>query len=389
MAKINSRAAPFKYPVLLQAGGGPYVATLTDDMDVDNVGPRQLVLDPSDDDYDVTIPDAVVAHNGDQFEVRNSGTAGFGLTVKNATGTTLVTLANGELAFIRNASGTYTLYRVQGTTSGDSDDTDKTVGGRINDFTSSADTITAAASAAAYKDFPSSAVVAGGQLKAGSRLSILAPVYVSNAAAGTATLKTKLTIGPREVWTYVIATATGAEAYGVNLTSPGTDSIVITSAASTSKILIAAQIAAAWNADAGCSAVATAVSDGVDKVTFTSITDRYFSIAEDENAAKTTLTQTVSATTLVETTAVDQAADDFQALDFELNSNEVPSSASELVGIGTWTTKTGSTVASNVAMLLPTDLATDGDLIVRCWALWSAADATTTARLGFISARVE
>ncbi len=94
-------------------------------------------------------------------------------------------------------------------------------------------------------------------------------------------------------WTLVIDTATNGEQYGVNLVAPGTDSIVITADGSTSKIEIADAIAAAWNLDAGCAAAATAVSDGVDTVTFTAVdTTTTLLLEEDENAAKVTLTPT-------------------------------------------------------------------------------------------------
>ncbi len=387
----RNKAHPFLHNVLEQGGGGPYRGDIAGTYTVGKSGSdssRVLFLNATAASI-VVLPDAEMDFNGDHFEIHAVGTAGTYITVKDTSLNTLATLADGDEAHIWNARGSYSTSVVQATVASDSDPTAKVVGGRRNAFTSTTDTITAAASAGGYIDFAGNVLIPGGTFKAGTRVSILASVLVSNAAAGTATLKTKLSIGPREVWTYRIDTATGAEAYGIDLRLPEAVDIGITSAASTSKILIAGQIADAWNADATASSYATAESDGVDTVTFTSITDRFIRLAEDENAAKTTLTQTVSATTLVESTAVDQAADDFQALDFEINSIEQPTATSELSGVGSWMTSTGGTLANGVVMLLPADFDTTEDLVIRAWGLWSASEATTTARLVFLSVRSE
>ncbi len=98
-------------------------------------------------------------------------------------------------------------------------------------------------------------------------------------------------VGELDTWELVIDTATDAEAYGVDMSAPAAADIGFTSGVGTTKALIAAGIAAAWNANATCAAAATAVADGVDTVTFTSLTQDTLTLAEDENGAKMTLTQ--------------------------------------------------------------------------------------------------
>lgn len=392
MAKDKSRVSPFIYPVLEQAGGGPLVTTLTDDAAYELVGPRVLYLNTGDENRTVTIPDAEANHNGDKWVVRATGSYGRVLSIEAESGTAIISITDGDEATIRNARGTYVVSVVQNTIGSNAEEGVAIAGGRLNSAIYDDDLITAAASDGAYVAFYLNCPIPGGTFKAGTRASILASVIVPDAAAGTETLQTKLTIGPRyDVWELVVDTAANAEAYGVDMLYPAAASVSFTSDASGTKAEIAAGLAAAWNADADCAAAATAVSDGVDTVTFTSITDQWLSIVEDENAGKFTLTQTVDSgeVTLVETTAVDQAEDDFQVLDFELNSIASPSATSELSGAGRWSTNAGGTVASSVAVLLPTDFDTSADLIVRAWALWEASAATTTARLAFLSVRSE
>lgn len=110
-------------------------------------------------------------------------------------------------------------------------------------------------------------------------------------SAGTHDLTTTRTVAPLtgDVWKYVIATNSNSEDYGVNLTAPVTSSITITSDGSATKAEIANAIAVAWNNNSTCSRYALAVSDGVDTVYFRSHRLDVV-IAEDENAAKTTLT---------------------------------------------------------------------------------------------------
>lgn len=392
MAKDQSRVSPFIYPVLEQAGGGPLATTLTGDVTYDQYGPRTLLLDPGTANRTVTIPDAVTAHNGDRYLIRNTGTAGYVIAIEDVSGSTLITIGVGEEVDIWNVRGTYKVSWKQGTIGSDSDVSYRASGGRINSALRDEDGIVAADADATYLPFLMNCPLPAGTLRAGTRLSMLASVFLEDAAAGTATLQTKLTIGPRyDVWQVVIAANSSAEAYGLNMLYPTAASVSYTSDASATKAEIADGLAAAWNADADCAAAATAVSDGVDTITITSITDAWLSIEEDENAAKMTTTLEVDSgeVTLIETTAVDQAEEDFQALDFEINSIQSPSATSELSGVGSWMTKTGSTLANDVVMLLPTDFDTASDMIIRAWCKFSAGDATTTARLAFLSVRGE
>lgn len=98
-------------------------------------------------------------------------------------------------------------------------------------------------------------------------------------------------VGELDTWELVIDTATDSEVYGVDMSAPAAADINFTAGVGTTAALIAAGIAAAWNADATCAAAATAVADGVDTVTFTSLTQDTLTLAEDENNAKMTLTQ--------------------------------------------------------------------------------------------------
>jgi hypothetical protein len=392
LAKEKSRVSPFIYAVLEQAGGGPLVATLTGNVAYELVGPRVLVLDGGAASRTVTLPDAEANHNGDKWVVRNSGSGGFLLVIQDESANSIVTLANGDEATIRNARGVYAVSVVQGTTSGSETETTATVGGRITSSQYNDDIITAAQAANVYIPFYLNCPLPAGSVTGGTRLSMLASIIVDDAAAGTETLKAKLTIGPRyDVWQVVIDTATDEEAYGLDMLFPAAADAVYTSLVDTTVAAIADGLAAAWNADATCAAAATAVSDGVDTVTITSITDQWLKIAEDENAAKMTTTLEVDsgAVTLIETTAVDQAEDDFQALDFELNSPESPNATAELSGIGTWLTSTGGTLANGATVLLPTDFDTTSDLILRVWTKWSATAADTSSRMPFFTVRSE
>lgn len=95
------------------------------------------------------------------------------------------------------------------------------------------------------------------------------------------------------VYTWVVDTATNDAAYGLDLTDPhGTVvDVGITADASATKGEIADAMAAAWAATDAADWF-TAVSDGVDTVTFTQVVDTEAgaTIAEDESAALTTLT---------------------------------------------------------------------------------------------------
>lgn len=100
-----------------------------------------------------------------------------------------------------------------------------------------------------------------------------------------------------ELYTCVIDTATNSVVYGVNLTAPVAVSVSFTADSSATKIEIAAGLAAAWNTAPQARAIAEAVSDGVDTVTFTGVFAGVpFTMEEDESAALMTLTNTTNAT---------------------------------------------------------------------------------------------
>ena len=100
----------------------------------------------------------------------------------------------------------------------------------------------------------------------------------------------------KELYTLVVDTATNSEDYGVNLTDPNDASVVYSADAGTSKAEIADGLEEAWNESPLCRAIAVAASNGVDTVTFTGVYEGVaFTMEEDENAAKITLTNTTNA----------------------------------------------------------------------------------------------
>lgn len=100
-----------------------------------------------------------------------------------------------------------------------------------------------------------------------------------------------------EVYTVTIDTATDAEEYGINMTSPVDVSIVITAGTSSTTTTVAAALAAAWNA----SPLARGMAEAVAAAAVVTITGVYpgiaFVIEEDENAAKMTLANPTDAAT--------------------------------------------------------------------------------------------
>lgn len=100
----------------------------------------------------------------------------------------------------------------------------------------------------------------------------------------------------KELYTLVVDTATNSEDYGVNLTDPNDASVVYSADSGTSKAEIADGLADEWNESPLCRAIAVAASNGVDTVTFTGVYEGVaFTMEEDENAAKVTLTNTTNA----------------------------------------------------------------------------------------------
>jgi type IV secretory pathway VirB6-like protein len=297
LASINSRSLPVIYPLLQQAGGGPYVATLTGNLTIDNLGPRVLVLNPGAAARTLAIPNPEPNHNGDYFEIRHTGTVGTDITVTDTTGNTLIVLSDGDIGAIWNARGVYSGYKSAGggavsgtafttrvtTTDGVASGTAKVVGGRFNQFTAAADSITAATSNGSFVDFATTVTLPANTLASGSLLKLYAMVYVSDAAAGAETLSCKLTLG---------------------------------------------------------------------------------------------------STVLITTTAVNPAGNDFQILEFDIAAKAAPGATASVIGAGEWFTKSGASEARGTNALIPgTTFATNGALIAKVSAIWSASVATTTATL--------
>lgn len=91
---------------------------------------------------------------------------------------------------------------------------------------------------------------------------------------------------------------------------------------------------------------------------------------------------TVGGTLIVETDAVDPTTTaDCQALDGDVTSYSPASGASALDAMSTWATVTAGAVATGVTSFDRTNFATNGALTVAIGALWSGANAGTSAIL--------
>ena len=94
----------------------------------------------------------------------------------------------------------------------------------------------------------------------------------------------------------------------------------------------------------------------------------------------------IGGTTLVTTTAFDpDGAGDHVNIDFTLVSRAAAGASAEHVGMGRWTTLDGSTTATGSVVLAPTNLATNGALVVKASAKWSSNTASTSARLEILN----
>lgn len=98
----------------------------------------------------------------------------------------------------------------------------------------------------------------------------------------------------------------------------------------------------------------------------------------------------IGGTTLVTTTAFDpDAAEDFVQIEFELIGRAAPGAAASCVGAGRWVTSDGGSLVHGAAILAPTNLATNGALIVKVSSKWSATTADTNARLEILTVEIE
>lgn len=98
----------------------------------------------------------------------------------------------------------------------------------------------------------------------------------------------------------------------------------------------------------------------------------------------------IGAQALVTTTAVDPGATtDFHILEFDLVGRAVPGATASCVGYGQWKTNTGGTEAGAHAILAPTDLATNGALVVSATATWSSNTASTACLLEYLRVEID
>lgn len=94
----------------------------------------------------------------------------------------------------------------------------------------------------------------------------------------------------------------------------------------------------------------------------------------------------IGGTTLMTSTAFDpDAAADHVILEFELVSRAAAGAAASHVGFGKWVTSDGGTNVRGTAILAPTNLATNGALVVKVSAKWSSNTASTSATLEILN----
>lgn len=97
----------------------------------------------------------------------------------------------------------------------------------------------------------------------------------------------------------------------------------------------------------------------------------------------------IGGTTLMTTTAFDpDGATDFVNFEFDLVSRAAAGAAASHVGSGRWVTSDGGTLVHGAAILAPTNLATNGALIVKVSAKWSSTTANTNARLEMLNVEI-
>ena len=69
-------------------------------------------------------------------------------------------------------------------------------------------------------------------------------------------------------------------------------------------------------------------------------------------------------------------------------SRAAPGAAVECVGAGRWVSSDGGSLVQGAAILVPTNLATNGALIVKMSAKWSSNTASTSARLELLNVEI-
>lgn len=110
---------------------------------------------------------------------------------------------------------------------------------------------------------------------------------------------------------------------------------------------------------------------------------KYHVLVTDASGTDTLETKLyIGGTTLMTTTAFDpDAANDFVMGEFLLVPRAAAGATASCVGQGRWTSSDGGSLVHGVAILGATNLATNGALIVKASAKWSATTASTNARL--------
>lgn len=110
---------------------------------------------------------------------------------------------------------------------------------------------------------------------------------------------------------------------------------------------------------------------------------RYHILVTDASGTDTLETKLyIGGTTLMTTTAFDpDAANDFVQGEFLLVPRAAAGAAASCVGQGRWVTSDGGALTHGAAVLVATNLATNGALIVKVSSKWSATTASTNARL--------
>ena len=119
---------------------------------------------------------------------------------------------------------------------------------------------------------------------------------------------------------------------------------------------------------------------------------RIKAMVQATNASGTDTLETklyIGGTTLVTTTAFDpDAAADFVQLDYELVARAAPGATASCTGMGRWVSSDGGSLVHGAAILVPTNLATNGALVVKLSAKWSSTTASTNARLEILDVEI-
>lgn len=94
-------------------------------------------------------------------------------------------------------------------------------------------------------------------------------------------------------------------------------------------------------------------------------------------------------TTLMTTVAFDpDAADDFVAFEMDIVARAAPGAAASCYGAGSFVTEDGTTQVQTLVNMNPTNFATNGALIVKASAKWSATTANTACRLELFNVEI-